>query len=393
MFRWLVARTGNTSTTDRIPRRFLIACSRRTRGKMSDDEYDDASENGLDRDFYNNDEDENASDMDDETEPERAPSSKSRKVSLSRDRANVGKSLRGIDVGNEDGEVVKKARIFDNNGQLSMGQRERANLDDLAIDDDELQEEEEDHSAEEKEEVDNQFKVMRTSTRVNGEHVRRQRKTEAEILGIRIRLQGVLNQLVKVEDATDERPDSTPLRDIVDSLLEMRSNVFDHGLEEFSHLKGAIPPKQTSSMDEIWAHIQESEESLWEHHETVIRAWERRAHLSLSRGKELRAMNKSAFEQVDAALARRMEIGKLTDFVQEDQDFYQSLLRDFVQARAMELPSKQSSKRAKYLEKQKNRGPVVRYEVREKMVNFLPPVPLAAPPLDVDQLIKSLFRT
>ena len=325
---------------------------------------------------------------------------------------NIGKTLRKLDY-EDNGEVLKKSGLFKDSEQLPLGvQTKRIRFEEEDYDFSE-NEGEEKEIRDDEEESSGPLLVKTSTIQTDPSHVRTQRRNEADILGIRIRLQTALTLFTKLgEKNYSTLIDVQPLYELLEKLIKIRYLLIENGMKQYYQLSSSSlldKNEATNKVNEnIWKEILTQDDELWEQHRPVIEAWERRAHLSMNKGKALRAMNKSAMDQTEAAIARRSEItqqqqqkptlgnehSRATSFLKDDESFYQQLLRDFVQSRSNNLyetvNSTKEKRKKKYSKVPKDER--INYQVHEKLVNFIAPTSLPAPTIDVDQLVKSLFQ-
>lgn len=328
------------------------------------------------------------------------------RVQLSRSGDNVGKGLRSLPELVK-GQKVSKEELFDEAHQLELGpsKKGRMMIDELEFeeDDDEDEAEEDDDQAESDEE--NVIIKAAPSFQVNPQHVRNQRRLESDLLGIRIRMQPLLNQLENLTpEASVHARSYGALKDVLIDLLDIQQSLFgsERHAQNFSFTDQLGPsPNAQARIGELFRYLQLEHEVLWKQHRAVIESWERRATLYSTRQKELKVANKSAVDQTLAAMERRKELNKAVDFAKEDSGFYSQMLRDFVhqsaklqdsQASANGTKSKVDKRKARYGDSKKDRDSLLNYQVHEKLVNFVAPTPLPKPSLDIDQLVKSLFK-
>jgi protein AATF/BFR2 len=80
--------------------------------------------------------------------------------------------------------------------------------------------------------------------------------------------------------------------------------------------------------------------------------------------------------------------------IYDDREFYQHLLRDFLEssgAGSGMLPVRSRGKRKRAVDTRASKGRKLRYEVHPKLTNYMAPIAYPAPPMDVDKLFDSLL--
>jgi hypothetical protein len=228
------------------------------------------------------------------------------------------------------------------------------------------------------------------SAAVRAQHALNQRRLHAEILGVRIRMQRLVHNLAGLGERPAPLLACRDFAELLSNLLRVRQELLARG--SFATVAQA--------QDLSWEAVHDVDEELWGRHREVVDKWERRVHLTMDKGKQLRALSRGAFDQVDAVLARRKDLGAPAAFAAEDEAFYDALLRDFIssmdspdaqaQAQALARRKKKRSKRPN-VDVKATKGRRVRFEVHEKLVDFRPPSKVAPPAVDVERLVKRLF--
>ena len=247
--------------------------------------------------------------------------------------------------------------------------------------------------------------------------LRAQHVLEGEVLGVRIQLQRMVAAAVKAQarnaDAALPPTAVRQAQDVVRMLVELREALLQSQHEP-------LPSKETSDAVRalrkrpfdwsLHAKLEAVSTATWRRD---VERWERRVRVSQLDRKELRAVDRGAFAQADAALARRRERGERTaDFVTEDAEFYRTLVRSFVGSSAASsaalgreedggsstpATNKRGGKSAKPAKTaaahpKGSKGRRIQYQkVHDKLVNFMPRVVLEAPRVDEDRLVASLF--
>ncbi|KAH9249881.1 hypothetical protein BASA81_012372 [Batrachochytrium salamandrivorans] len=320
-------------------------------------------------------------------------------LDLARDGKNVGRSLRNdlelLSQKQTNKRVGKVDEVFDAKFQLPLGKTSKRRR---------VQEEDEQIDLEMEEWLANQsldssedeepVAPLRSSAplAVNPKHVRNQRKTEAELMGLRIHLQPLVELSRKLGDGPHPAA-AGGVRSLYKILLQTRQLIVANG--QPLELLEAMDLKDFS-----WEALQRTEQALWEHHIQVIAAAEQRLQLTSTAKKQLKAMNRTAVEQTEAAIERKREIGTQA-FFPDETDFYSQLLRDFVSTRASSVPSSATVRNSEHklkrrsqrdYHKAKKEESKMNYQVHDKLVNFIAPIVLSQPTIDIDQFVKSLFQ-
>lgn len=336
-------------------------------------------------------------------------------LDLARDGKNVGRSLRNDLEQQQTGRRAGKVdEVFDAKFQLPLGKtlkRRRVQEEDEQIDL-EMEEWLANQSLGSSEDEDGEGELAAAPLRpsapsaVNPKHVRNQRKTEAELMGLRIRLQPLVELSRKLGD--EPHPPTPALaaaangvRSLYKILLQTRQLIAANGQP--------VVAAGGDAKDFSWEALQRTEQALWERHVEVIAAAEQRLQLTsaATAKKQLKAMNRTAVEQTEAAMERKREIGTQA-FFPDEADFYSQLLRDFVSTRASSASASTSSsslsatarnsehklqrRSQRDYHKAKKEESKMNYQVHDKLVNFIAPIALSQPTIDIDQFVKSLFQ-
>jgi len=221
----------------------------------------------------------------------------------------------------------------------------------------------------------------------NGEarHAFNQQQLFANVLASRIHLHKVVHAML-----ADDRPMpelAQALRGVVTALLRVRAE----SLKQGPFFK--LGEHATTKVAATWEAVHGTDEALWDVHRQVIGDWERRETLASKR--PLKALSRGVMDQVDAVLARRAELNATPSFAGEDAAFYDGLLKDFIASMDAERAGGGAKRRRKVkkanVDTKSSKGRQIRFDVHEKLVNFVPPVPLAEYKVDVNTLTKRLF--
>ena len=224
-------------------------------------------------------------------------------------------------------------------------------------------------------------------------HAKNQQILWAEFLGLRIRMQPLVEQASRL-DGVDERGREKPhpLAQMCSSLMQVQEKLVlgEEGEETGGEGDGDI------SIDALWTRISSMSQSLLSKHETLLNKLEKR--ILLESGSKLASINRGVFAQVDAVLAKRSNF--LDSFDEEEGKFYQAMLKEFLLTK--KAPKDVVSRSRKKLKRSKKKGVDVkaskgrriRFDLHDKLVNFMPP--LGPPPssqLDLQSFFRSIFRS
>lgn len=243
-----------------------------------------------------------------------------------------------------------------------------------------------------------------------GRDVRKQIKAWEQALRMRIAMQKLVTAASRLPAPTDydEYEDEAPnasasLRESADTLdrlaselLEARVALWKSNVSALSSLDARGTPERAAAS---------LEEQVTPFRRTLLTRWSSKIAAAPSGGAaarlQLKAMNQGAVEQIDQALAGD-GLSRLVDRTRvwrgdeprlsgddeshpevfDDSDFYSSLLRDLldnaglVEAGASATASSAlSRKRKRAVDTRASKGRRIRYDVMERVQNFMPPVP------------------
>ena len=206
-------------------------------------------------------------------------------------------------------------------------------------------------------------------------HAFNQQKLFADVLAARIHVQNIVTRL------DGPAPGLVGgLRTLVTMLLRVRNEALAQGI--FAHLSPA-------STEPLWEALHGTDELLWSEHTRILAEWERREQLASKR--PLKALSRGVMDQVQAVLQRRAELKVAPGFANEDGAFYDALLKDFITSMDQRAPKRRRKVKRADVNVKASKGRQIRYEVHDKLVNFVPPQPGPDYTVDVDNLCKSLF--
>jgi len=280
-----------------------------------------------------------------------------------------------------------------------------------------------------------QLQERRTQDAKKGRHVQKQIRNWEKALRLRIALQKVITILARLPPhnmmadyiaaapGTEEDVDASAaeLEDMAQTLLAVRLHLWKQNMPALTEELDSVntDASSTKALFDLEACIEPQRRSLLSRWSSKIAAAPDSRSVSASARLQLRAMNQSVVEQMDQALAgdgmdrlvdrtrvwRGDETARLgvahpvdetesrpTDVnVFDDSDFYAQLLRDLIDnASIVEGASRitnpagisatasdalQSRKRKRNVDVRASKGRRIRYDVIEKVQNFMPPIP------------------
>ncbi|TVT98178.1 hypothetical protein EJB05_56558 [Eragrostis curvula] len=230
----------------------------------------------------------------------------------------------------------------------------------------------------------------------------------------------------EIEQAYDDLLNSS--KQTLGSLLELQEAM----LESNQAAKGADEmPSASKEEDDEWSEVQNLQTRITKFRNTEIDKWQRKIQVTTGaaalKGK-LHAFNQDISDQVagymrdPSRMINRMYLTKSTVGVFgedaeepetakeghtiggdpeliDDSEFYQQLLKEFLEScdrgaseSAFYALKKQQLKKRKLVDRRASKSRKIRYHVREKITNFMAPVPMALPPM-APKLFENLFGT
>ncbi|XP_024538306.1 protein bfr2-like [Selaginella moellendorffii] len=263
-----------------------------------------------------------------------------------------------------------------------------------------------------------------------GRAVKNQMELWGSALHMRIALQKIVagSNLLPQEEASSPSEAQQTLKaaalQTLDSLLDLEKALLEQNREALdAYRKDSDVEQEThsvsDSLDSAWQRLSNSYSRLIPYRDRTVDRWHRKTQISsgaaASRSK-LKAFNQSISQQVAAAMkdtprfiARMMRSEPLktqTDTndmeaktnetkVFDDSEFYQQLLREFLESSNPtgldhDAVRKLRSKKRKNVDRRASKGRKTRYTVHEPLVNFMVPEPMVLPPM-ATKLFTSLF--
>ncbi|WFD17953.1 rRNA-processing protein bfr2 [Malassezia caprae] len=272
-----------------------------------------------------------------------------------------------------------------------------------------------------------QLQERRTQDAKKGRHVQKQIRNWEKALRLRIALQKVISAIARLPPpnmmtdyiaaapGTEEDVDASAaeLEDMAQTLLNVRLHLWKQNIPALADELDSVNTEASSAkaLFDLEACIEPQRRTLLSRWSSKIAAAPDSRSASASSRLQLRAMNQSVVEQMDQALAgdgmdrlvdrtrvwRGDETARLgvsqpvsetesrpTDVnVFDDSDFYAQLLRDLIDnasiveagISATASDVLQSRKRKRNVDVRASKGRRIRYEVIEKVQNFMPPIP------------------
>jgi len=265
-------------------------------------------------------------------------------------------------------------------------------------------------------------------------HVKNQFSLWCELMGFRIRMQALLQDVKKFPGPEAMRTDPEiveGLQKVLVSLCKLRF----HAFENAHHMMGEAD--LAVSHDINWEFIKECNDTDRTFYEKTFDTWHDRTTSRQGKSKKLhlQALNKSLSAQVDQVMSvgeetvarsqmrhpgeKRINEEELKEAmhdpeIYDDSTFYQQLLVSFVTANSAnsairditegvdneEVKSKLETlkarqnrrKRKREVDTKASKGRKLRYNVHDKLVNFATPRPNALSSVDTGQLFSSLFQ-
>jgi len=280
-------------------------------------------------------------------------------------------------------------------------------------------------------EEDNEQKMF-SNLKVNnevekGKHVKLQLKTYDSLLDLRIRLQraiATVNRLPKsdlFQEFVDHQPNKFKkqtkgieegLQSLLDELIGLRQLLSQN--EELKPNNKRKREEFESYVDYAWSEIESADKSLLPFQSQVIEKWNSRVSATSNlTSKKLKVFNQSPMKQIEMALQDKNKllekihtkksefkiIGEMSienvenqvdEEILDDSDFYQSLLRELIEAKTSEIDPDdpvaltrqwlatqqlRQKKKKKNVDTKASKGRKVRYHVHPKLVNFMVPIP------------------
>ncbi|WFD25635.1 rRNA-processing protein bfr2 [Malassezia nana] len=272
-----------------------------------------------------------------------------------------------------------------------------------------------------------QLQAQRTQDAKKGRHLQKQIRNWEKALRLRIALQKVITSLARLPppEMMDDYLTAAPgtaedvdvcaaeLEGLAQSLLSVRLHLWKQNMPDMAAELDTVNTEASSgkALHDLEALAEPRRRSLLSRWSSKISAAPDSLSASATTRLQLRAMNQSVVEQMDQALAgdgmdrlvdrtrvwRGDETARLgrsepveemrarpTDVhVFDDSDFYAQLLRDLIDHASMveagisatASDALRSRKRKRNVDVRASKGRRIRYDVLEKVQNFMPPIP------------------
>lgn len=177
--------------------------------------------------------------------------------------------------------------------------------------------------------------------------------------------------------------------------------------------------KRKRSVDDVWKDVSAASQAVLPQYNEILNAYTRKTNLSGgSQAKKFKAVNQDILAQVESVLADVQRVKRkahapldaesghtsaeesaedvLDELMYDDSDFYQQLLKEFIESGgggsgADALQQRTHRKKKKTVNRKASKGRQLRYTVHPKLENFMFPEPYPKPEVDVDELFRSLF--
>ncbi|GMF12018.1 unnamed protein product [Phytophthora lilii] len=205
--------------------------------------------------------------------------------------------------------------------------------------------------------------------------------------------------------------------DAVSALQEKLCNV-----PELAAPKAGDSPtkKRKRTCDEMWQEITASSNAMLPQYNDILNTYTRKTDLAAggknNQAKKFKAVNQDILAQVESVLVDPQRVKRkahapldvpeaeatdgaedmLDELMYDDSDFYQQLLKEFIEsggggAGPDAMVRRTHRKKKKIVNRKASKGRQLRYTVHPKLENFMFPEPYPKPEMDVDELFRSLF--
>jgi protein AATF/BFR2 len=178
--------------------------------------------------------------------------------------------------------------------------------------------------------------------------------------------------------------------------------------------------KRKRSCDELWQEIMAANRAMLPQYNDILNTYTRKTDLAAggknSQAKKFKAVNQDILAQVESVLVDPQRVKRkahapldvpeaeatdgaedlLDELMYDDSDFYQQLLKEFIEsggggAGQDAMVRRTHRKKKKIVNRKASKGRQLRYTVHPKLENFMFPEPYPKPEMDVDELFRSLF--
>lgn len=346
------------------------------------------------------------------------------------------------------GKVVKRKDLSE--GMESPDEDAMAELSDAesfgASDNDEAEEEEEIEEVESEEESDDEDKSAEMlirgfqkedSARLMGaqdsekvvekaKHVRNQKLIWERCLEVQIYTKRLLT--TAKEAAAHETDGETTDEEMVTKTKEQVVAELYNSIDAVSALQEKLcnvpelnaadtTKKRKRTCDDLWQEITTSNRAMLPQYNDVLNTYTRKTDLAAggktNQAKKFKAVNQDILAQVESVLVDPQRVKRkahapldapeseaaedqLDELMYDDSDFYQQLLKEFIEsggggAGQDALVRRTHRKKKKLVNRKASKGRQLRYTVHPKLENFMFPEPYPRAEMDVTELFRSLF--
>ncbi|KAL2315275.1 Protein bfr2 [Schizosaccharomyces pombe] len=235
------------------------------------------------------------------------------------------------------------------------------------------------------------------------------------VLDTRIRLQKGCSQLLS--SSNQLQGDKVEARDglvsFLQQTLQLRKNLLiDSGVEILdSRSKRKENPV---SLEEIALEMNNLDDSLNEWKNDTLTKWHNRVQAvqGISQSNKFKALNQSIVQQIENSMINKKDLVERTRIdhsdpnnktfnpeIYNDTDFYQSLLKDFINSRMADstrdgtvrwMATKKQKQKKENVDTKASKGRKIRYHVHDKLQNFMAPIEVTVWP---DEQTEDLFSS
>ncbi|RMX67243.1 hypothetical protein DD238_001113 [Peronospora effusa] len=178
--------------------------------------------------------------------------------------------------------------------------------------------------------------------------------------------------------------------------------------------------KRKRSCDELWQDIATSSSAMLPQYNEILNTYTRKTNLATggktNQANKFKAVNQDILAQVESVLVDPQRVKRkahapldmpeadavegadeaLDELMYDDSDFYQQLLKEFIEsggggAGQDSMVRRTHRKKKKVVNRKASKGRQLRYTVHPKLENFMFPEPYPKPEMDVTELFRSLF--
>ncbi|GLD94554.1 hypothetical protein PINS_up003165 [Pythium insidiosum] len=262
-------------------------------------------------------------------------------------------------------------------------------------------------------------------------HVRHQKLIWERCLEVQIYTKRLLTTTKQIAEQTSNyTDDSTVTKEtVVEQLYKCIDNIsaLQAKLGQSNELElpssDASKKRKRSTPEALWSELTEASESALPRFNDVLNAYTNKTNLAAgtagNQAKKFKAVNQDILAQVESVLADPQRVKRkahaprdtssgettgednddedaLDELMYDDSDFYQQLLKEFIESGAGgaaqdALLRRTHRKKKKMVNRKASKGRVLRFTVHPKLENFMFPDPYPASGMDVEELFRSLF--